>query len=677
MITQRLITQRFICMALNAALCVTVAGLAGCNQQPTAATSPASSSSSAPAPAGTAAQAPLYTPPSADDLYQMVAPIALFPDKLVAQLLAGSTYPDQVTAADNFLAQNQNLQGPALQDQVDPQAWDPSIKGLTVFPKVLDQMAQNLPWTTSLGEAYVNDPTDVLNAIQVMRERASKHGSLRSSARMRVVDQPVAQAVSYTVPADGYPPVYSGPSVVPAPQQSIEILSAEPDTVYVPNYDPQTVYGEEVPVYPGYSYERPVYDGHSDGYSGSQVVTAGVISFGVGILVGALLENSHHDRGPSYGWNSWGMNWGGDRNGYGGRGHGDGGGWQRPAVVHNDTTYVSRSTTVVNHYVTNNINNSVNNSVNNSNNRYIDNRNKNGGNSPNPMAVARLHAQDNRATAVVPLVTPPARNHAAELSHPGAMIARTPATRPDFSGALTKGEPARFSHVGAGNQVATPMRRGAAVTPAASPLAGNRPAARMLPRAIAAHAPPARLGVDSGVHKGEMPHFSRSGVESTAAVHAQQGVHEQRPASPTMQQSHAVPHVESVLRHNPAAAEPAHQPAAPATLPATQEIRRATEVDRPTIEQSRPQPVRQQTSPRPVERQPVERSQVERSVQVTERPRAMPRQEAPVQPRREAPVYRETPRPREMRQPPAARPSAAPAKKEPTNKREKKSDDSH
>lgn len=331
--------------AMHTLLCASFVAIAGCNQPATPAQPPASSAS-APAPAQTTAgaQQTAYTPPSADQLYQMVAPIALFPDKLVAQVLAGSTYPDQITAADGVVDQNPNLKGEPLQTAIAQQTWDPSVKGLTVFPSVLDQMAKNIDWTTSLGEAYVNDPTDVMNAIQVMRQRASSHGSLRSSTQLTVQTQ-TATPVDYQ--SDGGQPVYS---VVPAPTQVIEIQPSNPDTVYVPEYNPQVVYGEEVPYYPGYTYEQP------SGYSGGDLVVAGAVGFGAAILVGSLFDH-HHDRG--YGWNNWGMNWGG---------HGGGGG--RPAVVYNNSNYVSRSTTVINRNVTNN---HYNRTVNNINNRNVGN----------------------------------------------------------------------------------------------------------------------------------------------------------------------------------------------------------------------------------------------------------------------------------------------------------------
>ncbi|MEW5307128.1 MAG: hypothetical protein WDW36_009544 [Sanguina aurantia] len=387
-------------------------------------------------------QPPAYTPPSADQLYQMVAPIALFPDKLVAQVLAGSTYPDQITAADTEVDQNPNLKGVPLQTAIAQQTWDPSVKGLTVFPTVLDQMAKNIDWTTALGEAYVNDPTDVMNAIQVMRQRASSHGSLRSSTQLRVDTQTaVAQPVSYE--NDPNDPVYNGPSVIPAPSQIIEIQPAEQDTVYVPEYNPQVVYGEEVPYYPGYSYERP------REYSGGDVLAVGAIGFGAGILVGALFEH-HNDRG-SYGWNNWGMNWGGrggNGGGYGGNNGGNyGGGGQRPAVVYNNNTYVSRSNTVVNHYVDNHNNNStnynnrattnnVNNSTNNRNvgNSTVNNRPANAG----PRGSGEWTFRENAGQRTAP-GQPPRAMVANGAAQPNAAAPRAPMSMPHFNGTPQRG----------------------------------------------------------------------------------------------------------------------------------------------------------------------------------------------------------------------------------------------
>ncbi|WP_423394874.1 DUF3300 domain-containing protein [Burkholderia sp. LMG 21824] len=317
---------------IASSLIVSLLSLSACNKNGNTSTAAAASDASAAAAAQPASAPVAYTPPSADQLYQMVAPIALFPDKLVALVLAGATYPDQVTAANNWVMQNPSLKGQALATAADTQPWDPSVKALTAFPAVLSQMASNPAWTTSLGQAYYNDPTDVMNAIQVMRQRAQASGHLRSGGQMRVTQVAQAAPAGYT-PATDAPVVYAGPAIVPPPAQAIEIESAQPDVVYVPSYSPTVVYGEPVSAYPGYVYRPP-------SYSTGEVVAAGVITFGVGIAVGAAIFG-HHD----WGWHAWGMNWGTPRR----EGPGWNGGWQRPAVVYNHTTYVSKSTTVINH----------------------------------------------------------------------------------------------------------------------------------------------------------------------------------------------------------------------------------------------------------------------------------------------------------------------------------------
>lgn len=316
---------------IASSLIVSLLGLSACNKNGDSSTAAPASDASAAAAAQPASTPVAYTPPTADQLYQMVAPVALFPDKLVALVLAGATYPDQVTAANNWVMQNPSLKGQALATAADTQPWDPSVKALTAFPAVLSQMASNPAWTTSLGQAYYNDPTDVMNAIQVMRQRAQTSGHLRSGGQMRVTQVEQAAPTGYT-PATDAPVVYAGPAIVPPPAQAIEIESVQPDVVYVPSYNPTVVYGEPVSSYPGYVYRPP-------SYSTGEVVAAGVITFGVGIAVGAAIFG-HHD----WGWHAWGMNWGAPRP----EGPGWHGGWQRPAVVYNHTTYVSKSTTVIN-----------------------------------------------------------------------------------------------------------------------------------------------------------------------------------------------------------------------------------------------------------------------------------------------------------------------------------------
>ncbi|TCV97378.1 uncharacterized protein DUF3300 [Luteibacter rhizovicinus] len=339
------------------ALCIGTLSIAACQKSPDApAIQPAAASTAAQP--GTNAQA--YVPPTADQLYQLVAPIALFPDKLVAQTLAASAYPDQVTAADAWMQQNRGLKPAALIDAANAQPWDPSVKSLTAFPSVIDQLARNIDWTTSLGDAYVNDPNDVLNAIQVMRQRAQAHGNLRSTPQQKVA---VVDRTSYSEPevvdSGDAPVVYEGPSVVQAPERTIVIEPEQSDVVYVPAYDPGVVYGDEVEVYRGYDYRPP------PRYSTGDMVATGVISFGVGVLIGEAF--SHHDDRDrrDWGWHAWNMNWGG-----GGRGDGPG----RPEVVYNNRPYVSHSTTIINR-VTNN-NTTINRNV-----TQIDNRhNFNNGN---------------------------------------------------------------------------------------------------------------------------------------------------------------------------------------------------------------------------------------------------------------------------------------------------------
>ena len=131
------------------------------------------SAQDAPAP-DTQAQAPAppYAQQTPEQLQQLVAPIALYPDSLVAQILAASTFPEQVVEADRWVQAHPDLKGDALGKAVDQQPWDPSVKALTAFPSVLGNMDKNLSWTSSLGDAYYNQQQDVMDAVQVMRQRA-------------------------------------------------------------------------------------------------------------------------------------------------------------------------------------------------------------------------------------------------------------------------------------------------------------------------------------------------------------------------------------------------------------------------------------------------------------------------------------------------------------------------
>ena len=210
--------------------------------------------------------APQQAPPqSPEQLQQLVAPIALYPDSLVAQILAASTYPTEVVEAERWLEANSNLQGQALAEAVNQQPWDPSVKALAQFPSVLANMNQNLSWTQALGDAYYNQPQDVTNAIQIMRQRAQAAGNLSSTPQQVVTT--------------------SGPSIV--------IQPANPDYVYVPVYDPWLIYGAPLPIWPGFVFGS-VWVGHP--YFG----------FGFGINIGFW-------RPFGWGWPAWGLDWGAHR----------------------------------------------------------------------------------------------------------------------------------------------------------------------------------------------------------------------------------------------------------------------------------------------------------------------------------------------------------------------------
>jgi Protein of unknown function (DUF3300) len=209
------------------------------------------------APAGQAA------PLSAEELQQLVAPIALYPDSLVAQILGSSTFPDQVAFANNWLQQNQSLTGKALLQAVDYQAWDPSVKALTQFPSVLANMAKNLSWTSALGEAYHTQTPDVMTAIQFLRAKAQAAGNLKSGSQIVVVQQS---------------------------PQTIVIQSASPQVVYVPVYNPAIVYGYPY-AYPGYVYVAPP-------------PSTALLAFGVGIAVGVAISG-----GYGWGYSSWNCGW--------------------------------------------------------------------------------------------------------------------------------------------------------------------------------------------------------------------------------------------------------------------------------------------------------------------------------------------------------------------------------
>src|SRR6202046_3248955 len=169
-------------------------------------------SQDAPAPGQSA---PAYAQQTPEELQRLVAPIALYPDSLVAQILAASTFPEQVVEADRWVQAHPDLKGQALGQAVDQEGWDPSVKALTAFPTVLGNMDKNLSWTSSMGDAYYNQQQDVMDAVQVMRQKAEKAGNLKTTPQQTVEHQ--------------------GPTIAIEP--------ADPNIVYVPAYDPWLIYG--------------------------------------------------------------------------------------------------------------------------------------------------------------------------------------------------------------------------------------------------------------------------------------------------------------------------------------------------------------------------------------------------------------------------------------------------
>jgi hypothetical protein len=202
-------------------------------------------------------------PLTAEELQQLTGPIALYPDALVAQILGAATFPDQIASAANWVHQS-NLTGATLMQAVDGQTWDPSVKALSQFPSVLDNMAKNLSWTSALGEAYHTQPADVMAAIQFLRAKAQAAGNLKSGSQIVVVQES---------------------------PQTIVIQSASPQVVYVPVYNPAIVYGYPY-VYPSYVYVAPP-------------PSTAVLAFGVGIAVGAMMSNSC----CGWGYSSWNCGW--------------------------------------------------------------------------------------------------------------------------------------------------------------------------------------------------------------------------------------------------------------------------------------------------------------------------------------------------------------------------------
>jgi Protein of unknown function (DUF3300) len=199
-----------------------------------------------------------------DQLDSLVSPIALYPDPLLAQTLAASTYPVEVIQLQQWVKKNPGLKDQALADAIAKQPWDPSIQGLAPFPDVVEKLAENIQWTSDLGNAFLAQQPDVMAAVQRMRAKAQGTGQLKTSTQQKVETQTVEGG-----------------------QQAIVIQPADPSVVYVPSYDPATVYGA-----PAYPYPQVTYPGY---------VAGAALSFGTGLALGAAWGGGW---GYNCGWNN-------------------------------------------------------------------------------------------------------------------------------------------------------------------------------------------------------------------------------------------------------------------------------------------------------------------------------------------------------------------------------------
>jgi len=253
----------------------------------------------------------------ADQLDSLVAPIALYPDPMLAQVLAASTYPLEIMQLQQWLSKNKDLKDKALADAVAKQPWDPSVQALAGLPDVVKRLADDVQWTTDLGNAFLAQQSDVMDAVQRMRKKAQDKGNLKSNEQQKVETKVVEN------------------------KSVIVVEQANPQVVYVPSYNPTVVYGPPPYPYPPVAYPPPGY------YAAGMA-----ISFGVGVAMGAMWSGG------------WGYNcgWGGNNditinrnnnfnsntniqggNRVSNRG-GNGGSWQHNSQHRGGTPYSNRAT---------------------------------------------------------------------------------------------------------------------------------------------------------------------------------------------------------------------------------------------------------------------------------------------------------------------------------------------
>ncbi|MBO0799851.1 MAG: DUF3300 domain-containing protein [Blastocatellia bacterium] len=204
-----------------------------------------------------------------EQLDSLVAPIALYPDQLLSQVLVASTYPLEIIQLQQWLAKNPKLKDKALVDAVSKQPWDPSIQAMAPLPEVVKRLADDIQWTTDLGNAFLAQQSDVMDAVQRMRKKAKDNGALKSNDKQKVETKVVEK------------------------KTVIIVQQASPEVIYVPTYNPTVVYGPPIYPYPAVYYPAPV-------YSTGAVIATSAISFGFGVAMGAAWSG---------GW-GWGCGWG-------------------------------------------------------------------------------------------------------------------------------------------------------------------------------------------------------------------------------------------------------------------------------------------------------------------------------------------------------------------------------
>jgi hypothetical protein len=246
-------------------LCFPIFALAASGDTPTTAellaqvTDPATATTAAQPTAAQSAPAP-ENGFSTEQLEQLVAPIALYPDALLTQILMASTYPLEIVEAERWIRNQPDLKGDALEQALLEKNWDPSVESLTALPSVLKQMSENLDWTQDLGDAFLAQQNDLMDAAQRMRGKAYEAGNLETSEQQTVTQQE---------------------------DKIIIIESASPEVIYVPTYSPTVVYG------PGWGYPHWYYPSYYYPYPPG----SGLLAFGVGVAVGGAIWG-----GARWGW---------------------------------------------------------------------------------------------------------------------------------------------------------------------------------------------------------------------------------------------------------------------------------------------------------------------------------------------------------------------------------------